>query len=293
MRIGSLFSGIGGLELGLERAGLGPVAWQVEKEEFPRAVLAKHWPNATRYEDVREVGSHNLEPVDLICGGSPCQDISLAGSGAGLEGNRSGLWWEMHRIIRELRPRYVVWENVSAALSRGGAEVFGSLSALGYDLVWDCIPAAAIGAPHRRDRVFLVAWRVSDAERDGVREESRRGSWLGDGARSPFARHLGAVMADADGGRPQGERSDGLLDGERASFGNDANGRDLPLWPPPPGDMHAWGRVSACAQPALCRLADGLPAGLVRNRRHTLKGYGNAVAPQVAEVIGRFIVERR
>ena len=106
IRIGSLFAGIGGFELGLERAISGSeTIWQVEREPFCQKVLKKHWPNATIYDDVRTVGSHNLESVDILCGGFPCQDISTAGKGKGLEGEKSGLWFEMLRIISELRPR--------------------------------------------------------------------------------------------------------------------------------------------------------------------------------------------
>lgn len=121
MRIGSLFAGIGGLELGLERAGVGHTVWQVEKDEFCRKVLARHWPDAARYEDVTTVDWSTVEPVEVLCGGFPCQDISLAGKGAGLAGERSGLWWEYLRAIRELRPRFVVVENrCSSPCSRIG-----------------------------------------------------------------------------------------------------------------------------------------------------------------------------
>lgn len=130
LTVGSLFSGIGGLELGLERAGMRTV-WQVEQNEYCRKVLAKHWPDVQRFIDVREVGAHNLPPVDLICGGFPCQDISNAGTMEGLAGERSGLWSEYARIVRELRPRYVVVENVSALLARGIGCVLGDLAGLG------------------------------------------------------------------------------------------------------------------------------------------------------------------
>ena len=157
--IGSLFSGIGGLELGLEWAGLGPVLWQVEQDAFCSQVLARHWPDAVRHPDVRAVGASNLEPVDLICGGFPCQDISFAGRGAGLGGARSGLWFEYLRIVRELRPRFVVVENVPALVGRGIDAVLGGLAEGGYDARWDCVRASDVGAPHRRERVFIVAHR--------------------------------------------------------------------------------------------------------------------------------------
>jgi len=161
LTVGSLFSGIGGLELGLERAGM-QVKWQVEIDDYCNKVLATHWPDVVRFRDVREVGAHNLDPVDLICGGFPCQDVSLAGKRLGLEGERTTLWSEFARLIREIRPRWVLAENVPGLLSsdsgRFFGQVLGDLAASGYDAEWDCIPAAAVGAPHRRDRVFIVAY---------------------------------------------------------------------------------------------------------------------------------------
>ena len=160
--IGSLFAGIGGLELGLEWAGLGPTVWQVEQDQFCQRVLAKHWPTCERFDDVCTVGVHNLKPVDIICGGFPCQDLSYAGKGAGLAGARSGLWTEYARIVGELRPRFVVVENVAALASRGLATVLGDLAALGYDAVWLPVRAADMGAPHRRERLFIVAYAATE-----------------------------------------------------------------------------------------------------------------------------------
>jgi DNA (cytosine-5)-methyltransferase 1 len=157
MTFGSLFAGIGGFDLGLERAGMKPL-WQVEIDPWARKVLAKHWPDVQRYEDVCTVGTQNLEPVDVLCGGFPCQDISNAGKRAGIEGERSGLWGEYARIICELRPRYVIVENVAALLARGLDVVLRDLAEIGYDAEWDIISAAAVGAPHRRERVWIVAY---------------------------------------------------------------------------------------------------------------------------------------
>ena len=359
MRIGSLFSGIGGLELGLERAGLGPVIWQCEIDPFARQVLAKHWPNTRRFEDVRSV-DENAPAVDLICGGFPCQDLSYAGNGAGLEGARSGLWFEYLRVVRALRPRCVVVENVPALLTRGLGVVLGGLAESGYDAQWDCLPAAAVGAPHRRDRLFVVAWRVSDTERHALRFEPERGPGAARpaNARNTESDDVGGEtladitserghdngpshgqqpstqygpargggrfddVADADGERRSREGNHGaggtwtigressgdreaLADadrarrrspgqgaggpGERSPRGDNAHGRDVSYaWPPGPGDMHAWGRLPVEAQPAICRGANGVPRGMDRRR---LKALGNAVVPQVAEVIGRAIVE--
>jgi len=157
MTFGSLFAGIGGFDLGFERAGMN-CRWQVEIDDYANRVLAKHWPNVHRERDILQCGGHNLERVDVICGGFPCQDISFAGRGAGLDGERSGLFFEAVRVVRELQPRVVVLENVAAILTRGLDRVLGTLATIGYDAEWHCIPAAAIGAPHIRDRVFVLAY---------------------------------------------------------------------------------------------------------------------------------------
>tara|TARA_S200002703_G_scaffold88302_1_gene76224 strand:- start:774 stop:1838 length:1065 start_codon:yes stop_codon:yes gene_type:complete len=157
--IGSLFAGIGGFELGLERAIPGAFTqWQVEQNTYCQKVLAKHWPDARIYDDVRNITKNNVEQVDILCGGFPCQDISLAGKGEGLHGKKSGLWWEMHRIIDELQPRAVIMENVAAINVRGLGTVLGSLSEIGYDAEWCTIRASDFGAPHRRSRWFCIAY---------------------------------------------------------------------------------------------------------------------------------------
>ena len=260
MKIGSLFSGIGGLELGLERSIPGAhTVWQVEQNEYARAVLAKHWPNANRYQDVKEVGAHNLDPVDVICGGFPCQDVSVAGKGAGLDGARSGLWTEYARIVRELRPRYVVVENVAAITHGGLGRVLGDLAACGYDAIWDCIPAQAIGAPHRRDRLFIVAYTYNKPAPSMRRQrkaiEGQDKSWT-DNVRG------GA----GDAGRCQS------IQGAR---GNQSRfKRNLRT-------CEAWSNPSKVG-----RVVDGISARVDR-----LRCLGNAVVPQVAEVIGRLVME--
>ena len=156
-----LFSGIGGFSLGLERSGGFKTVAFCEIEPFCRRVLAKHWPEVPCYDDIRLLTAERLAAdgiaVDAICGGFPCQDISHAGRGAGLNGDRSGLWFEYARLIGELRPRYVIVENVAALLVRGLERVLGSLAEIGYDAEWHCIPASAVGAPHIRDRIWIVA----------------------------------------------------------------------------------------------------------------------------------------
>jgi DNA (cytosine-5)-methyltransferase 1 len=156
LTVGSLFSGIGGFDLGLERTGGFTTSWFCEQDPFCQRVLAKHWPGVPCHPDITAL--RHPEPVDVLCGGFPCQDLSYAGAGAGLAGARSGLWSEYARLVGELGPRYVVVENVSALLARGLGTVLADLAALGYDAEWDCIPASAVGAPHQRDRVWLVAY---------------------------------------------------------------------------------------------------------------------------------------
>lgn len=196
MKIGSLFSGIGGLELGLEWSGLGHTAWQVEQDRNCLHWLAEHWPSAQRHTDVRTVGAHNLSPVDVICGGFPCQDISYAGKGAGLDGHRSGLWYEFARIVGELGPGYVVVENVAALFTRGIDQVLGTLADIGYDAEWSTLRASDVGAPHRRERVFIIAWRRELADTDSGRREQRQPDKRSDA--KPCARHveLGHTQSD-------------------------------------------------------------------------------------------------
>lgn len=156
-RIGSLCSGIGGLEMGLERALGAEVIWQVEIEPHCRAVLAATWPNAERFNDVLEVGSHNLAPVDLICFGSPCQDLSSAGNRAGLNGPKSRLFYECARVVGELRPEWVVFENVASGASRWVDAVRKELEQFGYATLPEPLSASDCGAPHPRARVFIIA----------------------------------------------------------------------------------------------------------------------------------------
>jgi len=157
---GSLFAGIGGIDLGFERAGF-TCKWQVEIDDYANKVLEKHWPNVHRERDINDCGKENLEWVDVIVGGFPCQDLSYAGRGAGLDGERSGLFFETVRLVCELRPRIIMLENVAALLTRGLDRVCGTLAAVGYDAEWHCIPAAALGAPHIRDRIFILGYANS------------------------------------------------------------------------------------------------------------------------------------
>lgn len=177
LTFGSLFSGIGGFDLGFERAGM-VCKWQVEIDDYATRVLEKHWPSVQRWRDVRTWPQETTERVDVICGGFPCQDISYAGLGAGLDGERSGLFFEAIRVVRELQPQFVVLENVAALLTRGLDRVLGTLAEIGFDAEWHCIPSGFFGTHFRRDRVFIVASRSVPCRLRRERFRSRaRGSW--------------------------------------------------------------------------------------------------------------------
>jgi len=155
LTVGSLFTGIGGLDLGLERAGM-EIRWMVEINPFCQKVLAKHWPNVTRYENVRECGKHNLEAVDLICGGFPCQPHSTAGKRRGAADDRN-LWPEYLRIVTELRPTWILGENVPGIITTMLDTVLSDLEDEGYETLPLVVPACAFDAKHRRDRVWILA----------------------------------------------------------------------------------------------------------------------------------------
>jgi DNA (cytosine-5)-methyltransferase 1 len=265
LTFGSLFAGIGGIDLGFERAGMS-CRWQVEINPYAQKVLAKHWPNVRRHDDVRTWPQPDTEYVDIIAGGFPCQDISYAGKGAGLEGERSGLFYEVMRIVREMGPRYVVLENVAALLTRGMGDVLGSLASVGFNAEWHCIPAAAVSAPHIRDRVFILANSQSDRWKQGQSHSS--GCCERDGARKKY-RPWGtsANVADTD--------SQGFANAQRQRAATASPRRDKPI-------ANDWWNI----EPDVGRVANGVPKRVDR-----LRGLGNAVVPQVAEFIGRMIVE--
>jgi DNA (cytosine-5)-methyltransferase 1 len=176
---GSLFAGIGGFDLGLERAGWA-CSWQVEKDPYCNAVLARHWPDVPRYTDVKELDPDVLAPVDLICGGFPCQDISSAGLRAGIGGEKSGLWGEMARLIRGVGPRFVLVENVGDLAVRGLDVVLGDLCQLGFDADWSVVPACALGASHARERLFIVAYRPDGDVSDSLSPDRRAATGAGE-----------------------------------------------------------------------------------------------------------------
>ena len=193
LTVGSLFSGIGGLDLGFERAGM-TVAWQCEIDKAASTVLARHWPDVPNMGDVRDVG-HGTPSVDVVVGGFPCQDVSVAGRRAGLDGERSGLWHEFRRIVGDLRPRWVVVENVPGLLSSNGGRDFAvilrGLVECGYGVAWRVLDAQYFGIPQRRRRVFIVG-HIRDGRAAQVLFEREGGA--GD---TPPRRETGARVARA------------------------------------------------------------------------------------------------
>ena len=267
---GSLFAGIGGIDLGLERAGW-ECRWQVEWDPYCQHVLAHHWPDVPRYGDIAGVDWAAVPPVDLIAGGFPCQPWSMAGKRRGTEDDR-WLWPEIERTIRELRPRYVLVENVPGLLAgRGGmGAVLGGLAALGYDAEWDVISAAAVGAPHLRERVWIVAYANSQEPESGPLGASLTAR-VGQGGfgRRRLGNGSGAALV-ADAHQP-GSQGHGRLDRQWDGSGEWAAGESS-------GAVNDFWRV----EPDVGRVAHGVPARVDR-----LRALGNAVVPQVVEAIGR------
>lgn len=309
--IGSLFSGIGGLELGLEWAGLGPVIWQVEKDPFCRAVLAKHWPEVPRYDDVTTVRS--LPYADVVCGGFPCQDVSAAGRQAGLGGARSSLWWYFASLVGKVRPRFVVVENVASGARLWLPTVRRHLHLLGYDSTAYALSAADVGAPHLRRRVFVVA----HSERESLRQFEQRGS----ARRARVVPNEGQAQPVVDGGEggvaaaahPDGplREGEGIPSGVHAKHAGSRNDdgdadrdgeptrsvdAEAPRmrrlaggawsWPPPSGIRGVDDGVSPGPH-----ISSRYAANRGVNDGPRLRALGNAVVPQCAEVIGRIVVE--
>lgn len=273
MKVLDLFSGIGGFSLGLERAGFETVAL-CEFDKKAQLVLKKHWPNIPIYDDVKTLTQEILQndginEIDIICGGFPCQDISYAGKGAGLAGERSGLWVEFHRLIKEIQPKYAIIENVSAFRSRGLDEVLRSLAEIGYDAEWHCIPASAVGAPHRRDRVWIVAYPKSIGDRRALRSvcESDDSQWQKTSSKFINAGEYTSILANPVCEGLEGQRSLSSRISEELE-----NARNSCGW---------------AIEPDVGRVAHG-----VSGRVDRIKQLGNAVVPQIPELIGRTIIKK-
>lgn len=290
MKVLDLFAGIGGFSLGLERAGFESVAF-CEIEPYCQKVLASHWPEVPIYDDVRQLTADRLfldgiRP-DVITGGFPCQDISVAGNKRGIEAERSGLWSECARLVGEVRPRYAIFENVTNLLNgeRGAwfKRVLFDLSALGYDAEWHCIPASELGAHHHRDRVWIIAYpqRFLENARHGSRRDAesvveRRNSQAEWECDTNTIGRSGKDVADTSGNGLQGLGQDGSAEGSVRLRGGERWNKVKNLL----GSSSGWD-----IEPDVGRVANGVPA-----RSHRLKSLGNAVVPQIPELIGRAIM---
>jgi DNA (cytosine-5)-methyltransferase 1 len=248
-----LFAGIGGFAKGAHDAGLRFTRhFYSEIDPYAIKVYGARFPDAEPLGDIKTIRGENLPGGQwIIAGGFPCQDISVAGKGAGLAGERSGLWYEYARIIGELRPRYAIMENVGALAFRGLDSVLGSLAALGYDAEWQDIRASDVGAPHRRERIWIVAYPSGERSREAGRlrrDESEE--WITRG---------GQALADAESAereRLRGYSRRGWAESGRGSW---------------------W-----ATEPDVGRVAHGIPARVDR-----LKCCGNAIVPEIAELIFR------
>jgi len=271
LRVLDLFSGIGGFSLGLERTGGFETVAFCEYEDFPRRVLAKHWPDVPCFPDVRELKGSDIDgPVDVICGGYPCQPFSTAGQRRGKEDDRH-LWPEFNRLVAELRPTWVIGENVAGHISMGLDDVLSDLEGQGYACRAFVIPACAVNAPHRRDRVWTVANR-SQLQRNGSGEH-----WQPSERQVPQSGKRGGKkpLADAERSRQSGQRKPVIAsDCETQGKGK----ADHAVAVSKPGK---W-----CAEPNVGRVANGVPRRVDR-----LKALGNAVVPQIPEMIGYAILD--
>jgi len=285
MRVLDLFSGIGGFSLGLERAGMETVAF-CEIEAYPRKVLAKHWPDVPIYDDVRTLTKERLDNdgitnINVLCGGFPCQDISVAGKGAGInEGTRSGLWSECARLLGELRPDYAIFENVTALISgdngRWFQRVLWDISEVGYDAEWHCISASELGAHHHRDRVWIVAYpNKAFTEGGGLssRIQSQLSNAYGRSKHWCASHNVAYPLSWRQQGQGESEQSlysEAVADWEAAK---PINGCVAQVWQ---------------AEPGVGRVVDGVWKG---SYGHRLGALGNAVVPQIPEIIGKAIME--
>ncbi len=271
LTVGSLFSGIGGLDLGLERAGM-QVIWQSEIDPYACKVLKKHWPEVPNHGDIKQIDWRAVEPVDVICGGYPCQPFSTAGKRKGTDDPRH-LWPWVRTAISELRPRYAILENVRGHLSLGGLQVIGELAEIGYDAEWRVVSAAGMGAPHRRDRIIIVAYPNNAGKRTSNGNMEREVAPSSAERLNPWNQsgRCGADVANSSSERCKKS----VCPCSRVFTSNHVGGSSSDS-----RSINEWWQV----EPSVGRVADGIP-----NRLDRLKGLGNAVVPQVAEYIGRLI----
>lgn len=288
--VGSLFSGIGGLELGLERTGGFKTIWNCEVDDYANAVLRKHWPDVPNLGDITKVDWSKVEKPDLICGGFPCQDISIAGKGKGIHGARSGLWAEFHRAIKASKPTWVIIENSPELIKLGLGQVLHDLRDAGYQSLRPLLlRASEVGAQQRRERIFVIA-HINMLGCEPLRSVRERGQ---------FQANQEWDVEEVSEGR-QGKRKPDAAETDEDAFSSTNTDSFIRQW----NVAQEVYRLSAFAQehgaggtedvrgrrylhkPIVGRGIYGLSRGMDR-----IKCLGNAVVPQVAEVVGRQILE--
>ena len=254
MYVGSLFSGIGGIELGFQRAGF-KTKWFIEKDEYAKKILRKNFPDAVIYDDITKIDFRSIPKVDILTGGFPCQDISSSGKRAGIKGSKSSLWKYYKEAIRILRPRFAFIENVSILINRGFNVVLADIASIGYDAEWYCVPASAIGALHQRDRVFIIAYLQGERKRLlSVFKWNKR-------SRDIYTDRKNKVTSNTNNTGQSGNRENEIRQELFCS------------------------RTSQWAvEPRLDRLVHGFPYRVDR-----IRCLGNSVVPQVAEVFAEAI----
>jgi len=268
MKMLDLFSGMGGFSLAAEWCWgkeLEIVGF-VEIDPFCQKVLRKHWPDVPIYSDIKDF--HYNGAVELITGGFPCQDISIAGKGVGIEGERSGLWSEFRRIIGEVRPRFALIENVPMLIHRGLGRVLSDLAEIGYNAEWQCISAAEVGAWHKRERIWIVAYPTDTRDRQRMRIDGQGQETDKRWREQPFSEFGtgGQVVPDSKQRIEQcGGEIPNTTDTRAKRMYKRENLSDREQWQ---------------SEPNVGRVAHGIP-----NRVDRLKSLGNAIVPQVAYVI--------
>jgi len=298
--VGSLFSGIGGLDLGLERAGM-KVIWQSEIDPYCCKVLKKHWPEVPNHGNIKEINWQEIQKPNIIAGGYPCQPFSQAGKRKGTQDPRH-LWPWVREAISQLRPDYAILENVPGHLTMGGTEVIGALAEIGYDAEWRVVSAAGLGANHLRKRIIIVAY-PSSKHSNGSNDHSKIGmecktvSQFGNGCRSQNVAHAHNSGSGTSECCVEREPASGVMFGHDSQHGisgcctHVANSickrTQIPIARIFTGiqkfECPTWWQI----EPNVGRVADGIP-----NRVDRLRGLGNAVVPQVAEYIGRLVMEQ-
>lgn len=276
-----IFSGIGGFSFGLEKSGMKTVAF-CEINPFCQKVLSKHWLDVPLFHDITLLGKKDLPQIDVIAGGFPCQDISIAGKKKGINAERSGLWTEFARLINEIRPKYAIIENVANLRSQGLARVIKDLWTIGYNAEWHCIPASAVGGPHRRDRIWIIAYTsIFNKERLPFREKEEESA--------SGERNKDATYPDQQGLQGCGGLEEISPICTQTQISTYASFRGVKQWQEEPLDVPRLknGRLN----PDWVEWLMGYPIGWTEGGsfRERIMALGNSVVPLIPEFLGMAI----